>query len=539
MTTVTPVTTASPAEHGSMSRAGDATADAAAIADQARASVLRAGRLTIGDLLRAQAGRTPDAPAVTEGERTLSYRQFNARVNRLAQALLARGVVHGARIAVLSENRLEYVELEFACAKVGAIACALNWRLADPELQHCVRLVAPSMAIVSPRFAEALGRIDHGVRDVLTLGAPYEAALASATEREPAIEVDPEDGLLILYTSGTTGLPKGALISHRAEIARMHVLREEHGLAAGEVFIAWPPMFHMASSDQMIGCLCTGAHVIVVDGFDLDRILAIASEHPLWWLIVLPGTVDRFCAEVRARGMRPKGVKIVGAMADLVPLQQLAEITALLQAPFANTFGATETGLPPASAGMLPIGRAPESLAKTVSTLCEVRLVDPDDNDVADGEPGELAIRGPTLFSGYWNAPEATAKDFRGGWFHMGDAFRRNADGTLSFADRVKYLIKSGGENIYPAEIERVLLGDARVVEAVVVRKPDAQWGEVPVAFVARNDEQLTAEVLIERCRKELAGYKRPKEIRFVAFEDFPRSTTGKVQRGEVERWLR
>ncbi len=522
-----------------MSRAGDATADAAAIADQARASVLRAGRLTIGDLLRAQAGRTPDAPAVTEGERTLSYRQFNARVNRLAQALLARGVVHGARIAVLSENRLEYVELEFACAKVGAIACALNWRLADPELQHCVRLVAPSMAIVSPRFAEALGRIDHGVRDVLTLGAPYEAALASATEREPAIEVDPEDGLLILYTSGTTGLPKGALISHRAEIARMHVLREEHGLAAGEVFIAWPPMFHMASSDQMIGCLCTGAHVIVVDGFDLDRILAIAAEHRLWWLIVLPGTVDRFCAEARARGMRPKGVKIVGAMADLVPLQQLAEITALLQAPFANTFGATETGLPPASAGILPIGRAPESLAKTVSTLCEVRLVDPDDNDVADGEPGELAIRGPTLFSGYWNAPEATAKDFRGGWFHMGDAFRRNADGTLSFADRVKYLIKSGGENIYPAEIERVLLGDARVVEAVVVRKPDAQWGEVPVAFVARNDERLTAEELIERCRKELAGYKRPKEIRFVAFEDFPRSTTGKVQRGEVERWLR
>lgn len=524
--------------HSPAGAAVQSNEDAAALA-QARASVLRAGRLTVGELLRAQAARTPDAPAVTAGERTLGYRAFNARVNRLAHVLLARGITCGARIAVLSENRLEYVELEFACAKIGAIACALNWRLADPELQHCIRLVEPALAVVSTRFVDVLTRIDHGVPNTLVLGAPYEAALTDASEQEPTIEVDPEDGLLILYTSGTTGLPKGALISHRAEIARMHVLREEHRLAAGEVFIAWPPMFHMASSDQMIGCLCTGAHVIVVDGFDLDRIVSLVGEHALWWLIILPGTVDRFCAVLRERGIRPKGVRVVGAMADLVPLQQLAEITGLLQAPFANTFGATETGLPPASAGMLPIGRVPDSLDKQVSTLCEVRLVDADDRDVADGQPGELAIRGPTLFSGYWNAPQATARDFRGGWFHMGDAFRRNPDGTLTFVDRVKYMIKSGGENIYPAEIERVLMADARVVEAVVVRKPDAQWGEVPVAFVARNDERLTAADLIERCRANLAGYKRPKEIRFVAFEDFPRSTTGKVQRGEVERWLR
>lgn len=510
-----------------------------AVSGRAHADVQRAGRLTVGDLLRAQARRSPDAPAVSEGDRTLTYRAFNARVNRLAHALLVRGITRGARIAVLAENRLEYVELELACAKIGAIASALNWRLADPELQHCIRLVEPALVIVSPRYAAVLDRIEHGVPQALMLGEPYEAALATSSEHEPAVEVDPEDGLLILYTSGTTGLPKGALISHRAEIARMHVLREEHGLAAGEVFVAWPPMFHMASSDQMIACLCTGAHVIVVDGFDLDRILAIATTHRLWWLIVLPGTVDRFCATVRERGVRLKGVQLVGAMADLVPLQQLAEITELLQAPFANTFGATETGLPPASAGLLPIGRMPDSLAKTVSTLCEVRLVDPEDVEVADGEPGELAIRGPTLFSGYWNAPEATAKDFRGGWFHMGDAFHRNSDGTLTFVDRVKYMIKSGGENIYPAEIERVLLADPRVVEAVVVRKPDARWGEVPVAFVARNDDGLSAETLIELCRRQLAGYKRPKEIRFVAFEDFPRSTTGKVQRGEVERWLR
>ncbi len=503
------------------------------------AEVQRAAQLTVGDLLRAQAARTPDAPAVSEGDRTLSYAAFNARVNRLAHALGARGVERGTRVAMLAENRIEYVELELACAKIGAIACALNWRLADPELEYCIRLVAPALVVVSPRFAAALDRIDHRVAQTLLLGAPYEAALAAVSDEEPHAEIDPEDGLLILYTSGTTGLPKGALISHRAEIARMHVNREEMGLEPGDVFIAWPPMFHMASSDQMISCLCTGAHVIVVDGFDLDRIITLAGAHKLWWLVILPGTVDRFCAALRERGITPKGAKRLGAMADLIPPQQIAEVTALMRAPFSNTFGATETGMPPASAGVLEIGQVPQSLAKTISTLCEIRLVDANDADVADGEAGELAMRGPTLFSGYWNALEATARDFRGGWFHMGDAFRRNPDGKLSFVDRVKYLIKSGGENIYPAEIERVLLSDPRVVEAVVVRKPDAQWGEVPVAFVARKDAALSAQMLIALCRGQLAGYKRPKEIHFVAFDAFPRSTTGKVQRGEVEKWLR
>ena len=148
-------------------------------------------------------------------------------------------------------------------------------------------------------------------------------------------------------------------------------------------------------------------------------------------------------------------------------------------------------------------------------------------------------MRGPTLFSGYWRADEVNAHDFRGGWFHMGDVFVRNPDGSLDFVDRVKYLIKSGGENVYPAEIERVLLADPRVDDAVVVRRPDPRWGEVPVAVVAPNDERLTADELYARCRRELAGYKQPKDIRFVAFADLPRSTTGKIQRHEVEAWLR
>jgi fatty-acyl-CoA synthase len=178
-------------------------------------------------------------------------------------------------------------------------------------------------------------------------------------------------------------------------------------------------------------------------------------------------------------------------------------------------------------------------LSKRQNAFCEIKLVDPSDQEVAPGEPGELAIRGPTLFSGYWNAAETNAHDFRGGWFHMGDVFRRNEDGSLDFVDRAKYMIKSGGENIYPAEIERVLLNDKRIAEVAVVRAADPKWGEVPVAFVACGDDRPTQDELAELCRRELAGYKRPREFRFIEYAEFPRSTSGKVQRHELERRLK
>jgi fatty-acyl-CoA synthase len=222
-------------------------------------------------------------------------------------------------------------------------------------------------------------------------------------------------------------------------------------------------------------------------------------------------------------------------MPDLIPRHQIAEVTRALNAPYLNSFGSTETGIPPASGSLIQIGTAPERLSKRLNSFCEVRLVDETDADVPDGVPGELAFRGPTLFSGYWQADAANAEDFRGGWFHLGDMFRRNPDGSFDFVDRAKYLIKTGGENVYPAEIEQVLLADARVADAVVVRRADPRWGEVPVAFVARTDDTLDAEELMEACRARLAGYKRPKEIRFVALADLPRSTTGKIQRHEIE----
>jgi fatty-acyl-CoA synthase len=498
-----------------------------------------AGRSTVGSLFRDRARLHPDRPAVEAAGHTLTYGALNERVNRAVEVLRGFGVARGDRVAVLSENRAEYLELELACAKLGAILACQNWRLAPPELRHCVGLVSPTLVVVSERHADLLVRAGVGAIPLVTLGPDLEGRLARARGDEPEIAAEPEDGLLILYTSGTTGLPKGAVISHRAEVARYLVYYADLGVRPGDTSLGWPPFFHMAGTEPALGALVVGGKVVVVDGFKPDEIAFHVGRERLGHLVLMPGMIEPLIAELRARAGRPAGVSLCGAMADLVPAHQIAEVTTLLGAPYLNSFGSTETGVPPASGNRIPVGEVPLRLSKRQNTFCEIRLVDAEDRDVPIGSPGELLFRGPTLFSGYWNAPEANAKDFRGGWFHMGDMFVRNGDGSLDFVDRVKYMIKSGGENIYPAEIERVLLADPRVADAVVVRRPDARWGEVPVAVVARKDEALTGADLLARCRAELAGYKQPKDVVFVTLAELPRSTTGKIQRHEVEAWLK
>ncbi len=483
----------------------------------------------------AQARQKPAALALEEGDRRLSYGALGARVLALAGALHARGVGRGDRVAVLSENRAEYLEVFLAAASVGALVACQSWRLAAPELAHCVGLVSPKLAFVSPRHRAAMDGV-AGAPPRVVFGDDYEALLSSATPLAAPEELDPEDAFLVLYTSGTTGLPKGAVISHRAELARNLVVLAEFGVRPDDTFVAWSPLYHMGGADYSLGTLMSGGKVMLVDGFDRARLAEIVASETLGWLILMPGMVSTFAVELEARRVEPRGVRLCGVMADLVPPAEIARITRLLRAPYANTFGATETGCPPCSSNLIPVGIVPERLSKEPSRFCEIRLVDADDRDVPDGAPGELCLRGPTLFSGYFRAPEVNAHEFRGGYFHMGDVFVRNSDRTLDFVDRVKYLIKSGGENIYPAEIERVLLRDPRVAEAAVVRARDPKWGEVPVAYLAVNDESLGEDELKQLCRAALAGYKQPKAFRFIALEDFPRSASGKIQRHELEK---
>lgn len=498
--------------------------------------IAAAGRLTVYGLFRARAGRDPQAIAIEAGARSLTYAGLDARVRALAGGLAARGIGRGDRIAILSENRVEYVELELAAALLGAIVACQNWRLAGEELAHCLRLVTPRLLIVSARHAAAGRAAAPADLPVVEIEREFEGLLAAPLPVDPA--VDPEDGLVILYTSGTTGLPKGALISHRAQIARMIALRLDLRATEEDGFIAWSPLFHMAATDQALGALMSGATLVVIDGFDVEAILSALERHKVGWLVLMPGAIEPVIARLRERPITPRGICAMGAMADLVPIQQIAEVTALLGAPFLNSFGSTETGLPPCSAALIEPGVAPARLSKRHSALCAIRLLDESGADVAPGEPGEMAVRGPTVFSGYWAAEATNRRDFADGWFRMGDLFRRNADGGYDFVDRAKYMIKSGGENIYPAEIERVLLADPRIADAAIVRKRDPVWGETPVAFVAAKSPGLTEDDVRAIFRDRLASYKRPREVRLIALDAFPRSTTGKIQRHEMETWL-
>ncbi|MFC4669263.1 class I adenylate-forming enzyme family protein [Seohaeicola nanhaiensis] len=497
-----------------------------------------AGRASVFDLFRATVRRQPETVAIRAANGPVTYRDLERRVLALAAGLKARGLIAGQRVALLSENRQEYAELQLAAAALGLIVACQNWRLETAELRHCINLVEPTLVICSARFRsayEATGcsfaviEIESGWSDLL--GGP-------ALDDWPAI--DPESGLIILYTSGTTGLPKGALISHRAEIARMCAYRMDLSVAPRDSFIAWAPMFHMGSTDQVLATLMMGGTVHILDGYDARAIVDIMARDHLGWLLLMPGTIEPVVEILRSEGTQVKGIRAIGAMIDLVPRDLAADLARLSGAGYLNSFGSTETGLPPGSVRLMgPDELLHGALSKRLSTLVDAVLVDSKGNEVPDETPGEMAVRGPTIFSGYWNAPETNAKDFRGGRFHMGDMFVRHADGTFDFVDRAKYMIKSGGENIYPAEIERVLLADPRVRDAVVVRRADARWGEVPVAFVARKGEEIDAAGVEALCRAELAGYKRPKEVIFVEYDDLPRSTTGKILRHELEARLR
>ena len=498
-----------------------------------------AASLGVADLVRARARAHPDAPALRDATTCLGYGELVERVSALAAGLRGAGIVAGTRIAILAENCIEYIEFELAAAELGAIVACLNWRLADDELLHCIGLVAPTLVVVSPRHAPTLARLAHGVPRTLELGDAFERLCADAAGKEPGgAAIDIEAGLVVLYTSGTTGLPKGALISQRAMISRAQVFALDYGIGASETFLAWSPLFHMAATDHALATLMLGGTVVVSDGLDLDQVCALLRRERLGWLLAMPGMIEPLIDALKAQPAPRHAPKMVGAMADLVPRHQIAELTRLLGAPYLNTFGSTETGLPPASAALLAPGELPVSLAKRASSLCRIRLVDADDREVGVDETGELTLRSPALFSGYWNAEATNAHDFRGGWFHLGDMFVRHGDGTLDFVDRLKYLIKSGGENIYPAEIERVLLAHPGIADAAVVRKADARWGEVPVAFVALKDAGCDAAALASWCRARLAHYKLPREFRIVDLAVLPRSSTGKIQRHEIERRL-
>jgi acyl-CoA synthetase (AMP-forming)/AMP-acid ligase II len=498
----------------------------------------QAGCLDVARLIAAQVRTRGHTIALDDGTRALTYAEFITLCERTASALAALGIAPRDRIAILAENRIEYLALAVAAARTGAILCALNWRFTATEIAQCVELTGPTLLFVSARFAELAP--NGGALRTISLEDEFAALLDAAPPQTPAVLVQPEDGYIILYTSGTTGASKAALISHRAELARFALSQIDSLLAPGDGFVAWAPLFHMVALEHALHVLALGGTVHLVDGADIERIVDLAETVPQWWLVLLPGMLDRVVERMAARGRRPAPIKIVGALADLVSPDLVAATSRLFAAQYWNTFGSTETGMLPFAGTRFAAGERPGSLAKAANSLHAYRLVDDEDREVRLGTPGEVAVRGPTVFSGYWAADAVNAREFRGGWFHMGDVFVARPDGLYDYVDRAKYLIKTGAENVYPAEIERVLMSDPRVLEAVVVRRPDAKWGEVPVALVCCATPAPSRDELLSWCRARLAGYKMPKDIQFVASPDeFPRSTSGKIQRQVLEQRVR
>jgi len=498
--------------------------------------------VSVAELFEVQVSRNSKSMAVinTDG-RIYSYEEFLVRTLKLSSLLLSYGLKPKDRVAIISENRSEYLELQIACAKVGAIVAAINWRLSQDEIQYCIDLVEPELIFFSERFEEKYSCLKLKNKNCIKIESDYEKELLKCKLYSGESIGRGEDPLIILFTSGTTGYPKGAVISHRAVIARIMYCCMEYGINSEDIFPAWPPMFHMASTDLAIGSLIIGGSVAFIDGFKSLKIIQLIKEFKISWLVLMPGMLEKFIKDLLNNPIKPKNIKIMGAMADLIPKKQIVQITSLLRTPYFNSFGSTETGLPPASGSFIPINSLNYSLSKTQSSLCEVKLVNDDDEEVGFGIPGECKLKSPTLFSGYWNAETINKEEFKNGWFHMGDVMKRNVNGSLDFVDRKKYLIKSGGENIYPAEIERVLLSHKNVFEAIVVKSKSVEWGETPVALVAISNEEefeVIQKELIDMCRNKLAGYKQPKTILHINKEKIPRSTTGKVQRHIVEAML-
>jgi acyl-CoA synthetase (AMP-forming)/AMP-acid ligase II len=520
--------------------------------EQTEEFLTRSSSFTIGDQLRKSARMWPDHVALAEPDRELTFAELDERTDDLARGLLDAGYEpNESTMAVLAENRGETVELLLACAKIGVLVATLNWRLEREELIHCIDLAEPEGLVVSGDFCDRISWIDadaesnpeiipyddgHSFSDLISSGA------TAGCLRD--IDVNPEQGWVVLNTSGTTGLPKGVVLSHRVEFARAVQVTIDYGLESGDSYPAWPPMFHMGGIDWIVVTVFLGGTFYPIGGFEPDRILDVllASSDPISWLYLVPGTIEPIVERAKQRDIDPADlpeIRTMGALPDLVAPDRIQEATETFGTQFQNTYGSSEIGHG-TSGSKLPVGLSPSErdLAKIESPLVELKLIDEDRTTVETR--GELAARGPTLFSGYIDAPETNEADFQNGWFRTGDIFTRGQDGAYSFVSRRKYLIKSGGENIYPAELEEPIAELDGVEEVIAVRTDDDEWGEVPrvvVGTTSIDDANAMRGKILSKLEDEIARYKLPHYVEFCDPADFPRSTSGKIVRPDVEDW--
>lgn len=498
----------------------------------------RKGKDMIGtDWFHRWALYAPDRPALTDADsgRRYTYAQCERMINRTARILRDEySVVPGDRIAVLSTNEVEYVFLFFAVQKLKALLVPVNFRLTSHEVGHILHDCEPRLFCVQRAFSSVVEGLSRTVRqDMRTLlfDGPDSLATRMYDER---IDADPilydaelDEAVMILYTSGTTGTPKGALITHGMLFWNSVNTTMRLNLVQQDVTLTFAPFFHTGGWNVLTTpFLHRGAHVILLGKFDPERILRLCDAEGVTILFGVPTMMDRLSQAEAFPGAALSTVRyaIVGGEAMPAALIRIWQNKGI---PIRQGYGLTEFGPNVFSLNEEDAIRKIGSIGFP-NFYVDTRIVDEDAHDVADGEVGELLLRGPVCTPGYWNNARATAATIRDGWFHTGDLVRRDEEGYYFVVDRKKDMFISGAENVYPAEVEDVLRSHPAVSAAAVIGVPDSRWGEVGKAFLVLDEGgDLTVEEIQAFCRERLARYKIPAYVVFT--EALPESDSGKI----------
>lgn len=484
--------------------------------------------LTLGRWIDDRSRTTPDRVAIDFLDECVTYAELSERSAALASELLERGLSPGDRVAVLSDNRPEYVSVFFACARTGLILTPLNWRLSPYELAYQLDHSGAALLFASDdRMSLAEAAIDVAASTPPIRRIEEPASGDGCASRTTVVDDDP---LMLIYTSGTTGRPKGAVLSHANCFWTNLSIDRLMDVCSFDVVLQVLPQFHVGGWNvQPLLAWWKGATVILEPEFDAGRALALIETKGVTTMMGVPATY-LFMAEhplFASTDLSSLRMAVVGG----APMpERLIRVWTERGVSLVQGYGLSE-----ASPNVL--GLPPESVSDKVGYAgkpyphVDVALEGPD-GKVADGpSSGELLVRGPNVFVGYWNDPDATAAAMRNGWLHTGDVAERDADGFYRIRDRVKDMYISGGENVYPAEVESVLADHPAVVEAAVVGATDERWGEVGVAFVVTRTP-VEPDDLLAWCRERLATFKVPRRMHFL--DELPRSAMNKIAKLEL-----
>jgi fatty-acyl-CoA synthase len=491
-------------------------------------------KINVGYLLYKRAILSPKLEALVVGGVRRSYRELNARANQAANALRRMGVKRGDRVAVLALNEPEYLELYYGLGKIGVILVPLNFRLAPPEVAYIANDCGAETFIFGKEFLPVVETIRGQIPAKTFLGImdtppdwaqSYEAVVGAAPADEPEHVGGDDDTLTILYTSGTTGRPKGAELTHYGYYSNSVNLKATLGDIGNRLLMPLP-LFHIGALAPVPMCAHFGQTMIIQRAFEPAEFLRLIQTENISWFGSVPQVLMFLRSVPEFETFDWSTIKLALVYAAPVPVT-LIKAFAEKGMEVRQLYGMTEC------TGPATVIDAENAIKKAGSCgppffHTDVRVVDDDGRDVGPEMVGELIMRTTHPMKGYYNNPEATARALRDGWLYSGDIAKMDADGFLYILDRKKDMIISGGENIYPAEVEDCLLGHPAIADVGVIGAPDDQWGETVKAIVVlKKDQRLTREELTEWCRDKLARFKTPKEVVFA--EEIPRTPTGKV----------